>query len=118
MHEYGTTREQMAAVALNARRNAQRNPKAVMRGGLTMDDYFASKMISDPLCLFDCDIAVDGATVVIVSTAEHAPDTRQTPIHVEAVGSALSGRASWDQWEDMTVTAAAGAGAHLGREPT
>jgi acetyl-CoA acetyltransferase len=113
MHEFGTTREQIAAIALNARRNAQRNPKAVLQGDLTMDDYLSSKMISDPLCLFDCDIAVDGVTALIVSTADHAPDVPTTPVHFEAVGSALHGRASWDQWEDMTQTAAAGAGEHL-----
>jgi acetyl-CoA acetyltransferase len=78
-----------------------------------MEDYFASKMISDPLCLFDCDIAVDATTAVIISTREHAPDVPHVPIHVEAVGSALRGRASWDQWEDMSETAAAGAGAHM-----
>jgi acetyl-CoA acetyltransferase len=113
MHEFGTTREQFAAIALNARRNAQRNPKAVLRGELTIDDYLSSPMISDPLCLFDCDIAVDGATAVIVSTADHAPDVAGVALQVEAVGSALRGRASWDQWEDMTETAAAGAGSHL-----
>ncbi len=114
MHEFGTTREQLAAVALNARRNAQRNPKAVMQGELRIDDYLSSKMISDPLCLFDCDLAVDGATAVIVSTSEHAPDVPHgKPVHVEAVGSALQGRASWDQWADMTETAATGAGRHL-----
>ena len=91
MHEFGTTREQIAAIALNGRRNAQRNPKAVLQGDLTMDDYLASKMISDPLCLFDCDIAVDGVTALIVSTARHAPDVPTTPIHFEAVGSALHG---------------------------
>ena len=63
-----------------------------------MDDYLSSKMISDPLCLFDCDIAVDGVTALVVSTADHAPDVPTTPIHIEAVGSALHGRASWDQW--------------------
>ena len=75
MHEYGTTREQIAEIALNARRNAQRNPKAVLQGDLTMDDYLSSKMISDPLCLFDCDIAVDG-----VDRAHRldAPSTRRT----------------------------------------
>lgn len=113
MHEYGTTREQIAQVALNARRNARLNPKAVMQGDLTIDDYMASKMVSDPLCLFDCDLAVDGATAVVVSTSEHAPDLPGVPIRIEAVGSALNGRASWDQWEDMTETAAAHAGAHL-----
>jgi acetyl-CoA acetyltransferase len=113
MHEFGTTREQFAAIALNARRNAKLNPKAVMQGDLTLDDYLSSKMISDPLCLFDCDLAVDGATALIVSTVEHAPDVPHVPIHVEAIGSALQDRASWTQWEDMTETAAAGAGAHM-----
>jgi acetyl-CoA acetyltransferase len=84
-----------------------------MQSDLTMDDYLSSRMISDPLCLFDCDVAVDGATAVVVSTHEHAPDLPHIPIHVEAVGSALKGRASWDQWSDMSETAAAGAGAHL-----
>jgi acetyl-CoA acetyltransferase len=113
MHEFGTTREQMAAIALNARRNATLNPKAVLQGELTMDEYLSAAMISDPLCLYDCDIAVDGATAVVVSTREHAPDVPGMPLRVEAVGSALHGRASWDQWPDMTTTAAAGAGAHL-----
>jgi acetyl-CoA acetyltransferase len=113
MHEFGTTREQIAQISLNARRNAQLNPKAVLTKDLTLDEYLSSTMISDPLCLYDCDIAVDVATVVIVSRREHAPDVPGTPIHVEAVGSALNGRASWDQWNDMTQTAAAGAGAHL-----
>ena len=70
-------------------------------------------MISDPLCLYDCDIAIDGATAVVISHASHAPDTPNQAIHFEAVGSALHGRASWDQWEDMTTTAAMSAGKHL-----
>src|SRR3954451_10424025 len=94
MHEYGTTREQLAAVSLNARRNAALNPKAVLKGDLTMDMYLSAAMISDPLCLYDCDIAVDGATAVVVSTVDHAPDAPK-PVRVEAVGSALHGRASW-----------------------
>jgi acetyl-CoA acetyltransferase len=113
MYEFGTTREQIAQVALNARRNAQRNPKAVLQGELTLDEYLSSTMISDPLCLYDCDIAVDGATAVVVSTREHAAGLAGVPIEIEAVGSALRGRASWDQWEDMTETAAAAAGAHM-----
>lgn len=113
MHEYGTTREQIGAIALNARKNAKLNPKAVMQGDLTMEDYFNGKMISDPISLFDCDIAVDGATAIIVSAADHAEDAPNPVIQIEAVGSALRGRASWDQWFDMTETAAAGAGQHM-----
>jgi acetyl-CoA acetyltransferase len=66
MHEYGTTREQIAQISLNARRNAALNPKAVLRDELTLDAYLSAPMISDPLCLYDCDIAVDGATAVVV----------------------------------------------------
>ena len=113
MHEYGTTREQIAQISLNARRNAALNPKAVLTSELTLDDYLSSTMISDPLCLYDCDIAIDGATAVVISDAAHAPDTPNKAIHFEAVGSALHGRASWDQWEDMTTTAAMSAGGHL-----
>jgi acetyl-CoA acetyltransferase len=113
MHEFGTTREQIAQISLNARRNAALNPKAVLTDELTLEDYMSSQMISDPLCLYDCDIAIDGATAIVISPAEYAPDTPQQAIHFEAVGSALHGRASWDQWEDMTITAAASAGAHL-----
>jgi acetyl-CoA acetyltransferase len=113
MHEYGTTREQIAQISLNARRNAALNPKAVLTKELTLDEYMSSPMISDPLCLYDCDIAIDGATAVVISDAAFAPDTPKRAIHFEAVGSALHGRASWDQWEDMTTTAAMSAGKHL-----
>jgi len=113
MHEYGTTREQIAQITLNARRNAALNPKAVLTGDLTLEDYMSSPMISDPLCLYDCDIAIDGATAVIISDAAYAPDAPKQALHFEAVGSALNGRASWDQWEDMTTTAAMSAGKHL-----
>ncbi len=113
MHEYGTTREQIAQISLNARRNAALNPKAVLTSELTLEDYMSSQMISDPLCLYDCDIAIDGATAVIISDVAYAPDAPHQALHFEAVGSALHGRASWDQWEDMTTTAAMSAGTHL-----
>ena len=74
MHEYGTTREQIAQISLNARRNAALNPKAVLTKELTLDEYLASPMISDPLCLYDCDIAIDGATAMVISDAAYAPD--------------------------------------------
>ncbi len=112
-HEYGTTREQMAWIALNARRNAGRNPKAVYRDPMTPEDYFAARMISTPLCLFDCDVPVDGATAVIVSRDEAARDLRRPPLRVEAVGSALEGRPSWDQFDDLTTMAVRDAGAML-----
>ena len=111
--EFGTTREQMAQIALNARRNAGLNPNAVFREPMTMDDYFAARIITTPFCLFDCDIPVDGSTAVIVSAVEHADAVDHPVARVEAVGTALRGRPSWDQWEDMTSMPARDAASHL-----
>jgi acetyl-CoA acetyltransferase len=113
MHEFGTTEEQIAMIAINARRNAQINPKGVYRDPMTLDDYFAARMITTPFRLYDCDAPVDGSTAVIVSRAEHAADVDHPVARVEAVGTALRGRPSWDQYEDGTSMAARDAGTHL-----
>jgi len=112
-HEFGTTREQLAQIPLNARKNAAGNPRAVYREPMTLESYFAARMISTPFCLFDCDVPVDGATAVIVSGADTARDLRRPPLRVEAVGSALHGRPSWDQFDDLTTMAMRDAGAML-----
>lgn len=112
-HEYGTTPEQMAQIAINGRRNAGLNPKAVYREPITMDDYFATRMVTTPFRLFDCDAPVDGSTAVVVSRAEHAANVDHRCPRVEAVGTALRGRPSWDQFDDVTTMGARDAGAHL-----
>lgn len=112
-HEFGTTREQMAQIALNARRNAALNPKAVYRDPMSLDDYLAARMISEPFCLYDCDAPVDGSTAIIVSAVDAARDCRKPPLRVEAVGSALHGRPSWDQFDDLTTMALRDAGRML-----
>lgn len=104
-HLYGTKREQMAQITLNARRNASINPKAIWRELLTMEDYLNARMISTPLCLFDCDIPTDASTVLILSRADAAGDLRQKPITIESVGGGNHGRISWDQ-ADVPRTAA------------
>jgi acetyl-CoA acetyltransferase len=112
-HEYGTTREQMAWIALNARRNAARNPKAIYREPMALEDYLGARMISTPFCLYDCDVPVDGATAVIVSRRDAARDLRRPPIGVEAAGTALRGRPSWDNFDDLTTMALRDAAAML-----
>lgn len=102
-HEYGTTREQLAQIALSNRRHAQLNPKAVYRDPLSLEDYLGSRMISSPLCLFDCDVPVDASTVAIVSAADAAQDLRKAPIKIESLGCAVNDRFSWDQFPDMTT---------------
>ena len=114
-HEYGTTREQLAQVALVARRNAALNPKAIYRSPLTLEDYLGARPISTPLGLYDCDVPADGATAIVVSRADTARDLRKPPLHVEAVGCAIHGRPSWDQWDDLTSMAARDAGRMLWR---
>jgi acetyl-CoA acetyltransferase len=112
-HEFGTTREQLAQVALNARRNAGLNPEAIYREPLTMDDYLSARMISTPFCLYDCDVPADGSVAVVVSHRDYAPDTPNPAVHVNAAGTALRGRPSWDQFDDMTTMAARDAANHL-----
>ncbi|QFG20314.1 thiolase family protein [Actinomadura sp. WMMB 499] len=100
MHEYGVTREQLAWIPVTQRAHAARNPRAVYRSPLTVDDYLAARTISSPMCLYDCDVPVDGATAIVVSAAETAADLR-APVRVEAMAGVVEGRPSWEQWEDM-----------------
>jgi acetyl-CoA acetyltransferase len=112
-HEYGTTREQLAQIALNARKNAALNPQAIYREPMTMEDYLSARMITTPFCLYDCDVPADGSTAFVVSRADSAADLRRRPVQVEAVGSAIHGRPSWDQWDDLTTMALRDAAAML-----
>ena len=113
MYEFGTTREQLGQIALNERANAAKNPKAIYRDPMTIDDYLSARMISTPLCLYDCDVPADGSTAVIVSRADAAPDLRKAPVRIEAMGTALRGRPSWDQFDDLTTMALRDASAML-----
>jgi len=100
MHDFGVTREQLAWIPVVQRAHAGRNPDAVYRDPLTVDDYLAARMISTPMCLYDCDVPVDGATAIVVSAAATASDLR-APVRIEAMAGVIDGRPSWDQWEDM-----------------
>lgn len=96
-HEFGTRPEQLAQIALTCRRNAVLNPKAVMRKPMGMDDYMASRMISTPLRMFDCDVHCDASTALVLSRADAAKDGPNAPIRIEAIGAALHQHWSWDQ---------------------
>jgi acetyl-CoA acetyltransferase len=113
IQRYGLTREQLGAWVLNCRSNAGRNPRAVYRDPMTMDDYLSARMISDPLCLYDCDAPIDGSIAVIVSAVEAARDLKNPPLRIEAMSGALYGKDSWDQFDDITSMAARDAGARL-----
>ncbi|MBX6388143.1 MAG: thiolase family protein [Frankia sp.] len=88
MTEYGTTPEQLAAVAATIRNNGHRNPKAVYagRGPYTPADVLASRMVADPFHLLDCSMTSEGGCALLLTTAERAADLRHPPVHVLAGG--------------------------------
>lgn len=96
-HDHGTTAEQMAQIALTCRANAALNPKAVYRTPLTLDDYLASRMISTPLRMLDCDVHCDASTAILLSRIDAARAGPNPPVRIEAIGSALHQPWSWDQ---------------------
>jgi acetyl-CoA acetyltransferase len=94
IHEYGAKPEHFAEVSLVCRDNAQRNPRAVMRGRpLTLEDYLNARIIASPLRLFDCCQENDGACALIVTTQERAKNLRQKPVRILA--AAQGGNPGW-----------------------
>lgn len=89
---YGATDTDLAAVPIAIRQHAARNPAAVMRTPLTLEDYLASRMVIDPLRLFDCCPLTDGAVVTLVTSYERAKDLRQAPVRVAATQGLRAGR--------------------------
>jgi acetyl-CoA acetyltransferase len=109
MHEYGTTRKQLAEVAVVAREWAKLNPKAYMRDDLTVEDVLASRMVSSPLTILDCCLVTDGGGALLVTSPERAKDLRQPPVYLLGAGEAHWHR-NISQMLDLTVTAAADSG--------
>jgi acetyl-CoA acetyltransferase len=101
LHEFGTTREQLGWIPVTQRAHAALNPDAVYRDPLSIDDYLAGRMISTPIGLYDCDVPCDGATAIVVSTADAVADLR-APVRIASVAGVVDGRPSWEQWEDLT----------------
>ena len=97
LQRYGATRELFGHVAVNARRNAGRNPNAIYREPFTLDDYYDARMVTTPFGLYDCDVPCDGAMAVIVSAADVAGDLPHPAIRIEAAGTQITERLSWDQ---------------------
>jgi acetyl-CoA acetyltransferase len=97
MHRYGATRELLGAIAVNARTNAGRNPAAIYREPMTLDDYMSARMITSPFGLYDCDVPCDASIALVVSDASVARDLPHPAVRIEAVGTQITERVSWDQ---------------------
>ncbi len=109
MHEFGTTREMLADVAVAARAWANLNPDAFAHGPLSREDVLAARMVSDPLTARDCCLVTDGAAACVLVRSERARDLPQKPAYVLGVGGAQWHR-SIAQMPDLTVTAASESG--------
>ncbi len=110
MHEYGTTREDLAAVALAARAWAQTNPEAFARGPLTLEDCLSARMVSTPISVRDCCLVTDGAAAVVMTRTDRARDLAKPPVPVLGAAAATW----WNsivQARSVTVTAAKESGA-------
>ncbi len=88
MHQYGTTREQIASVAVKNHENAMHNPNAQFHRKITVDDVLKSPLVADPLRLLDCSPIADGAAALIIVPAEHAKKYTDTPIYIRASSQA------------------------------
>lgn len=104
MHEYGTTREQLAEVAVAARKWAQLNPMANMRDDLTIEDVLGARMVSDPLTVRDCCLVTDGAAAIVMTRADRARDLPQVPAYLLGAASATWHR-NISALESLTLTA-------------
>jgi acetyl-CoA acetyltransferase len=97
LHRYGASREVLGWIALNGRANAQRNPAAIYRDPMTMDDYLSARPITSPFGLYDCDVPCDASVAVVVSDVSTAADRPKPAIRVDAVGTQITERISWEQ---------------------
>lgn len=105
MYEYGTTRENLADVAVAARAWASHNPEAFMRDPLTREDVLASRMVGDPLTKLDCCLVTDGGGAIVMVRSDRAKDFPNAPVYV--LGSAAeSSHRQISQMKDYTTTAA------------
>lgn len=108
-HEYGTTPEQLASIAVQVREHAARNPNAMYRDPITVDDVLASKLVADPLHKLDCCVISDGGCCLILTTEDRARDLAHRPVYVRGAAGAMTHH-SIQGMPDLTRTAGAVSG--------
>jgi acetyl-CoA acetyltransferase len=109
MHEYGTTIEQLAEVAVSARHNAKDNPEAMYRDPITVDDVLSGPMIADPFTKLHCCIRSDGGAAAVIVAEDRIPDLPKAPVRILGTGESLS-HLAMSQWSDFTTGPAAVSG--------
>ncbi|MFH8789817.1 thiolase C-terminal domain-containing protein [Streptomyces roseoverticillatus] len=109
MHEYGTTLQQFADIAVQTRANAFHNPHAMYRDPITIDDVLDGPVIADPFTKLQCCIRSDGGCAVLLAGEDYTADAARPPVWVLGAGTAVS-HTSMSEWEDFTVSPAARSG--------
>jgi acetyl-CoA acetyltransferase len=109
MHEYGTTLEQLAEVAVSARFNAGLNPDAQAREPISIDDVLSSRMIADPFSALQCCLRSDGGAAAVLVAEDRVPDLPIAPVWILGSGEHVS-HVSLGQWDDFTIGPAAVSG--------
>lgn len=109
MHEFGTTRRELAEVAVAARLWAQLNPAAFSRDPLSHDDVINARAVADPLTLRDCCLVTDGGSAMVVMSTERARSLQRPPVLVLGIGMSLS-HSAISMMPDLTTTAASVSG--------
>jgi len=110
MHQFGTTAEQLASVAVTMRKHAGSNPQAQEREPITVEDVVSSRLVADPLHKLDCCVISDGGGACVLTTAERAADLDVTPIHLLGAAHATTHHMNLSAMDDLTVTPAAQCG--------
>ncbi|MEW2530075.1 acetyl-CoA acetyltransferase [Streptomyces sp. NPDC047071] len=108
-HEYGTTLEQLASVAVQARANAATNPEAMFREPITVDDVLGSPMIAEPFTKLHCCLRSDGGCAVLLAAEDLVRDCAPRPVWVLGTGEHVS-HTTMSEWRDFTVSPAAVSG--------
>ncbi|MCC7485597.1 MAG: thiolase [Burkholderiales bacterium] len=109
MHEYGTTREQLAEVAVSARKWALLNPAAWEKKALTVEEVLNARMVSYPFTVRDCCLVTDGGGAIVITSAARARSLGKKAAYVLGAGESI-GHATISNMENLTVTAAAQSG--------
>ena len=109
MHEYGTTLEQLAQVAVQARANAAANPDAMFRDPITVDDVLGGPLIADPFTKLHCCVRSDGGCAVLLAAEEYVQDTAKAPVWILGAGEHVS-HTTMSEWDDFTLSPAAVSG--------
>lgn len=109
MHEYGTTIEQLAEIAVSARHNASLNPDAYYQDPITVADVQESGMVADPLTKLHCCIRSDGGGAVVLTSEDRAKDLAKDPVWVLGTGEATS-HTTMSEWDDFTESPAVHSG--------